>query len=61
MIKGVREAGDRMRWLDGIIASTGMSLSKLRETVEGRESRCAAVYGGAKSWTPTKWLNNKNS
>ena len=32
--------------MDGIIDSMGMSLSKLRETVKGREAWCAAVHGG---------------
>ena len=38
-IEGKRIRGQqRMRWLDGIIDSTDMSLSKLREIVKGREA-----------------------
>ena len=41
----MRRGRQRMRWLDGIIDSTDMRLSKLREIVKDREVRHAAVMG----------------
>ena len=46
-----RRGQQRMIWLDDIIDSMNMNLSKLWKIVEDRESWRAVVHGAAKSWT----------
>ena len=48
---GRRKGRQRMRWLDGIIDSMDMSLSKLRKIVKDREVWCSAAHVVTKSQT----------
>ena len=59
-IEGRRRRGrQRMRWLDGITDSTGMSLSKLQEMVKDREAWHAASHVIAESGMT--WQLNKKT
>ena len=47
-----------MRWLDSVIDTVDMNLSKLWETVKDREAWRTAVHGGHKESDTTEPLNN---
>ena len=57
-IEGRRRRQQRMKWLDGIVDTLDVNLSKLWEMVKDREAWCAAVHGVTKSQTQ---LNNNIS
>ena len=53
-----RREQQKMRWLDDIMDSMDMNLSKLQETEKDGEAWCAAAHGAAKSRTQLRQNNN---
>ena len=56
-----RRGQQRMRWLDGMIDSVGISLSKLQEMVKDREAWHAAQSMGRKELDMTERMNNRTA
>ena len=46
-----RRGQQRMKWMDGITDSMGMSVSKFQERVKDRESWCAVIHGVTENQT----------